>query len=66
MEINTKIRKCNPDAQILNEDFNSSLKQGFDKNKSVISDTASQYSMPISGISRRSDYTTITLKNPSI
>lgn len=65
-----KIRQCNPDAQILPITSGGlsqgGLKQGFDKNLprhglSTDSDAQSQFSMPVSGISRRSDFTTISL-----
>lgn len=72
-DIDMKIRQCNPDAQILPITAGQStqgLKQGFDKNlpkqgTSTDSDAHSQFSMPVSGISRRSDFTTISLsQNP--
>lgn len=68
--IDQRIRQCNPDAQILPlPNMESSLKQGFDKSllhRAADSDTQSQFSMPVSGISRRSDFTTITLQQPGV
>lgn len=67
-DIDKKLRLCNPDAVIMPLPAvgdSSTLKQGFEQSLKGVQgrelDEQSQFSMPVSGISRRSDFTMITL-----